>query len=368
MEGKGKGKGYIIGLEGLRELFYLLSESYKVIAPTLRDGLLVYDHVKDFESLALGYKNVEGPALYAVEKASNGYFTYTHPANSPKAFLHPPELRLMKVRRSDGALIFEMESVEEKYCFFDVKACDLSAIKTLDRVFLEKNQYPDPYYKSLRERAFIVAVNCTYRASTCFCNTMGAGPEVKDGFDLLITELEDSFLLEVGSERGEKMVSLLEKKERTEERHFEEKERKLKDLKDSIEEFFDREGLAQRLYGKMDSSHWEHIEKRCLACTSCTQVCPTCFCFDIVERNSLESDCSERIRLWDSCFSPSFATVHRFNLRQSIHSRYRQWLMHKFAYWVDQFDSFGCVGCGRCITWCPAGIDIRQEVKRLAYG
>lgn len=368
MEGKGEGKDYIIGLEGLRELFYLLSRSYKVIAPTLRDGLLVYEPIKNFEELALGYRNVEGPALCTVERASKGYFNYTHPANSPKAFLHPPELRLMRVKRSNGILSFEVDMVEESYCLFDVRACDLSAIRILDRVFLERNPHPDPYYEHLRSKVFIVAVNCSHKTFTCFCSTLGTGPEVKEGFDLLITELEDSFLLEVGSERGEEVVKSLKKKEEAQEEHFEEKERRIKGLRDSMEEFFEKEGLAQKLYDKMDSSHWEHIERRCLACTSCTQVCPTCFCFDIVEKSNLELNYSERVRLWDSCFSPTFATVHSYNLRQSIHSRYRQWLMHKFAYWVNQFDTYGCVGCGRCITWCPAGIDIRQEVKRLVDG
>ncbi len=366
MEGKGEGGSYLLEVDGLKELFERLKEEYKVIAPKLKDGLIAYSEAESFESLPFGYRNVETPGFYAFEK-SQGYFSYTHPYNSLKNFLHPPELTLMKVVKEDGRLSFEMEIPKGNFCFFDVRACDLSALKVLDTVFLYKNPHPDPYYASLRESLFVIAVNCSYATSNCFCTTMGTGPEVKQGYDLLITELAEGFLVEVGSEKGRYILEGIKNKKEAEKRHFEEKKEILKKTEAMMNIPFQTEGLTQRLYERMASSYWEHIEKRCLACTSCTQACPTCFCFDIIEKNHLELKESQRIRVWDSCFSPSFATVHRFNLRQSIHSRYRQWLMHKFAYWVDQFGTFGCVGCGRCITWCPVGIDLREEVKRVAY-
>ncbi|MEJ5338682.1 MAG: 4Fe-4S dicluster domain-containing protein [Aquificaceae bacterium] len=364
MESKGKGRGYLLSLEGLEELFERLKKAYRVIAPELGEGVIVFSEVDRFERLPLGYRNVEGPGFYALEKAQ-GYFTYTHPYNSPRSFLHPPELTLMRVRRENGRLAFETSLPEGKLCLFDVRACDLSALKVLDLVFLHKNPHPDPYYASLRKDLFVVAVNCTYATATCFCTTMGTGPEVKEGYDLLITELREGFLLEAGSERGDKILASVERKIPAEDRHFEEKKERLRKTEDMMKIHFEREGLPQRLYGRMESVYWEHTERRCLACTSCTQACPTCFCFDILEKNDLKLRESQRVRVWDSCFSPSFATVHRFNLRQSVHSRYRQWLMHKFAYWMDQFETFGCVGCGRCITWCPVGIDVREEVRRV---
>ncbi len=366
MEGKGKGGGYLLSLEGIRELFDRLREKYRVIAPKLKDGLIAFSEVDNFESLPFGYKNVEAPGFYTLER-SGGYFTYTHPYNSFKNFLHPPELALIKVKKEKGKLSFQVHIQEETLCLFDIRACDLSALRVLDLVFLHKNSHPDPYYAGLRKGLFVVAVNCTYATSTCFCSTMGTGPEVKEGYDLLITELSEGFLVEVGSEKGGEILEKVENKSDAERRHFKEKAQRLGETEAMMRVHFEREGLPERLYGRMDSTYWEHIEKRCVACTSCTQACPTCFCFDILEKNQLDLKESQRVRVWDSCFSPSFATVHRFNLRQSVHSRYRQWLMHKFAYWVDQFDCFGCVGCGRCITWCPVGIDIRDEVRRIAY-
>ncbi|MFN7065267.1 MAG: 4Fe-4S dicluster domain-containing protein [Aquificaceae bacterium] len=357
-------EGHLIKLEGLRELFQRLKEEYKLIAPTLKDGVIVYGEVDNLEDIALGYRNIEGPGFYSLERAE-GYFTYTHPANSPKTFLHPSELTLMRVKRSKGMLEFEEVYPKEKVCLFDVRACDLQAIGILDMVFLEKNPKEDPYYKELRSNTFTVAVDCTYATSTCFCTTMGTGPWAEEGYDLVLKELKEVFLIKAGSQKGQKLLESIQEKEEVKEENLREWERRSKGVEGLMKLHFEREGLSQRLYGRMDSSHWEPIGKRCLACTSCTQVCPTCFCFDLLEKNSMDMGESERVRVWDSCFSPSFATVHRFNIRQSIHSRYRQWLMHKFAYWLDQFGTFGCVGCGRCITWCPVGIDIRQEVKKL---
>lgn len=366
MESKGEGRSYLLSLQGLGELFKGLRESYKILAPKLKDGLIALSEVQSLEELPLGYRNTEAPGFYGIDKVE-GYFTYTHPYNSFKSFLHPPELTLMRVKKENGRLTFRAQIPEEALCLFDIRACDLSALKVLDMVFLYKNPHPDPYYASLRKNLFVIAVNCSYATSTCFCTTMGTGPEVKEGYDLLITELSEGFLIEVGSEKGRDMLEKVKDKKETEGRHFEEKRNILEKTESMMKRPFKTESLTERLYERMDAKYWEHIERRCLACTSCTQSCPTCFCFDILERNDLELKESQRVRVWDSCFSPSFATVHRFNLRQSIHSRYRQWLMHKFAYWVDQFDGFGCVGCGRCITWCPVGIDIREEVRRVAY-
>lgn len=363
MEGKGEGGHYILNPEGLSELFERLKEEHRIIAP-IKNDVILYSEVESLKDLPFGIRNVEFPGFYSLEK-TEGYFTYTHPVNSIKSFLHLSELKLMKVIKSEEGLRFQVSYPEGKFCFFDVRACDLLALSVLDRVFLHKNQHPDPYYWSLRKEAFIVAVNCTYVTHTCFCTTMGTGPEVKEGYDLLITELDDVFLVEAGSERGKRVINSVENKREAWKGALERKREKISSTVSLMEKVFEKEGLDRKLYGRMDSQYWEYMDKKCLACTSCTQACPTCFCFDIVESNDLESKESERVRVWDSCFSPSFATVHRFNLRQSIHSRYRQWLMHKFAYWMDQFEVFGCVGCGRCITWCPVGIDIRQEVKHL---
>ncbi|MFN3814440.1 MAG: 4Fe-4S dicluster domain-containing protein [Aquificaceae bacterium] len=347
-------------------LFGRLKEKYKIIAPKLVDGVISYAHVSTIDELPFGCRDHQAPGFYRVREEDAGeLFTYTHPWNSPKGFLHPPELTLLKAKRKGSRLEILYTMPDERYALFDVRPCDLYALRILDNVFLKKASQPDIYYASLREGLFIVAVNCNYATGTCFCKYMGTGPEAKEGFDLCLTELRDGFFMEVGSSEGNKLLEGLELEPALEE-HLREKEERIRSVSELMKVGIEREGLSEKLYRVMEDPYWEEVGERCLACTNCTQVCPTCFCFDIVEKNSFELGESQRVRIWDSCFNLSFATVHRFNIRESIKSRYRQWLMHKFAYWTDQYDTYGCVGCGRCITWCPAGIDIRREVKNLA--
>lgn len=123
--------------------------------------------------------------------------------------------------------------------------------------------------------------------------------------------------------------------------------------------------LQTALPALFDSPRWSEIADRCLGCTNCTLVCPTCFCSTVEDTSALDGTAATRSRRWDSCFTMDFSSVHGAPIRASTASRYRQWLTHKFATWHDQFGSSGCVGCGRCITWCPVGIDITTEVRAL---
>jgi ferredoxin len=123
--------------------------------------------------------------------------------------------------------------------------------------------------------------------------------------------------------------------------------------------------LKDKLLNQLENPHWEDIASRCLGCTNCTLVCPTCFCHSVEEVADLTQDRIVRERQWDSCFNLAFSHSGGGSVRNDIRSRYRQWMTHKLAYWIDQFGSSGCVGCGRCITWCPVGIDLTAEVATL---
>jgi formate hydrogenlyase subunit 6/NADH:ubiquinone oxidoreductase subunit I len=123
--------------------------------------------------------------------------------------------------------------------------------------------------------------------------------------------------------------------------------------------------LPELLLRNLDHPQWDDVAKRCLSCTNCTQVCPTCFCWDASDQPSLSGNHSKRVRTWDSCFNPDYSYIAGGNTRPNTRARYRQWLTHKMASWKYQFDVLGCVGCGRCITWCPAGIDLTAEIAAL---
>jgi len=356
---------YIINKNQLESIFSLLKKEHEIIAPVLKDNVIQLSQVKSIDELPFGYKEKEEKNFYRVEKNKDEYlFSYIRPSVPYKRFLIPPEFTFLIVKKENGELKFVDNIPQKKYTFFDIRACDLKAIEVLDNIFLNKNKHSDPYYKAFRENLFIVAVSCREPSDVCFCSSMGISPKPKNSFDILLTELEDGFLVETGTEKGKRLIENIEHRKASEEDI-----RKAKEIeKNCIEKMkrdVDTKNLPEILYKKIESPYWNEVGKRCLACTSCTQLCPTCFCFDIVEKNDPVNNTSERVRVYDSCFSPTFATVHRFNIRQSIASRYRQWLMHKFAYWTDQFGEFGCVGCGRCITWCPASIDITEEIKRF---
>ena len=129
-----------------------------------------------------------------------------------------------------------------------------------------------------------------------------------------------------------------------------------------IERRLETSDLPGLLYANFDHPRWEETAERCLSCGNCTLVCPTCFCHDELDEPALDGSGSLRVRQWDSCFDRQHAQVHGLNFRPQIAHRYRQWLVHKLASWIDQFGESGCVGCGRCITWCPVGIDLTEEV------
>ena len=251
----------------------------------------------------------------------------------------------------------------EKMAFIGLRPCELSGLKVHD-LTLKEGEYKDPAYVRRREQMFVVAVNCTRAADTCFCASMKTGPQATHGFDLALTEIMNNddhfFLLEPGSEKGEKLLKDLPLRDATQP-DIDTADNLLKQTAENMSRNLETEGLKELLYDNFDNPHWEEIAQRCLTCGNCTLVCPTCFCCNFEDTTNLEGSHAQRWRTWDSCFRVGHSYIHGGSVRSSDFSRYRQWMTHKLAYWQDQFDVIGCVGCGRCITWCPVGIDITEE-------
>jgi hypothetical protein len=251
--------------------------------------------------------------------------------------------------------------------FLGVRPCELQAIAIQDTIF-KGTKYVDPVYQGRRHAAFIIAVNCAEPASTCFCTSMKTGPRAVAGFDISITELfadgKHRFLLESGSVRGVELFRKLPTQPATDDDR-KEAEAVTRGAASRISRQLETEGLHDALLSNLEHPRWEAIAERCLACANCTMVCPTCFCSTVEDTTDLMGNHAERWRRWDSCFNLDFSYIHGGSVRQSTMSRYRQWMTHKLASWVDQFGTFGCVGCGRCITWCPVGIDITEEARQM---
>ncbi len=236
-------------------------------------------------------------------------------------------------------------------------------MKVQDRVFLE-GPYVDPIYAARRQQALIIAVNCTLAAPTCFCTSMNTGPRCRSGFDLALTELADGFTIESGSDAGKEILDELTQQQVSRQQEADAAAARQQAV-DGITRRLDTDGIRDLLLSNLEHPRWKEVAERCLSCTNCTMVCPTCFCSSVKEVADLQGDHVERQRQWDSCFNVDFSYMNGGIVRNQIRSRYRQWLTHKLASWIDQFDTSGCVGCGRCITWCPVGIDLTEEVAAI---
>lgn len=346
----------------------LREAGFQTIGPRIKNDTLVYEPVENLDQLPQGYITKQDAGRFRLVKSGhNRYFDLIPGAQSWKQFLFPPRLDLFSLQKKGKN--WEMNTLSQEtpsYAFIGVRACELAAIQIQDKAFIRED-FKDPVYLSRREKVFIVAVNCLHPAGTCFCVSMGTGPSVKGGFDICITELDDVFLLTVGSELARDLLVDIP---------FEAASAfRLKSAGDAIElankqmgRVLDTSDLPELILDNLNDPNWQDVAKRCLSCTNCTQVCPTCFCWDTTDQMTLNGLETRRERVWDSCFNPGFSYVVGGNFRPTISSRYRQWLSHKMGSWKQQYGTFGCVGCGRCITWCPAEIDLTEEISKLRKG
>lgn len=351
--------------EELNTLLSALGElGYETIGPRVRDEAIVYDKITSLSDLPQGYISEQGPASFRLVKSNHERFFDVIPgAASWKQFLFPPRLSLFKTEKKERWTVIPNPEKPPRYAFIGVRACELAAIEIQDRAFL-RTDFRDPIYRSRRENLFILAVNCLHPAGNCFCASMGTGPEVQSGYDLCLSELDDVFMVKVGSELGRDLLSRCTYEPAS---GFVQSStaKKLEQARENMGRTLETGDLPALLMDNLEHPRWNEIAKRCLSCANCTQVCPTCFCWDVVEHASLSGKSAERERVWDSCFNPQYSYVFGGNTRPTISARYRQWLTHKLGTWKEQYDTFGCTGCGRCITWCPVGIDLTEEIALL---
>ncbi len=343
---------------------------YQVIGPTIKDFAITYGPIESIDDLPIGWTAEQGPGSYWLQHRSDAaLFGYANGPKSLKNFLHPSEIKLFTAQKNNGLFrILPNEDTAPRYAFLGVRACELAAAGIQDRVLME-DRYQDPVYAARRRNSIVIAVQCTEPAATCFCTSMGTGPRAKYFFDLALTELVGAgaheFVVEVGTELGADLLSEVQGSEPSEELM-----RRSREATEQAEQRITRRletgGLAELLQNNFDHPQWDDIASRCLACGNCTMVCPTCFCVTVEDTSDVTGDHAERWRKWDSCFTLGFSYIHGGSLRTSTKSRYRQWLTHKLSYWHAQFGSSGCVGCGRCIAWCPVGIDLTKEIPVFA--
>lgn len=359
-----------LALEGLERLLAALREDGRtVLGPVARDGAICVGEVRSITDLPAGLTDEQAPGRYRLKpRPDRALFGYNvGPHSFSKRSLLVPEVTLVRLRRSARDIeVIGGPPPAPRLALLGVRACDIAAIGVQDRT-LRDGPYPDADYAARRGDLLVIAVQCGQAGGTCFCVSMNTGPRATSGFDLALTEIvgpPHRFVVEIGSEAGAALADRIGLSTAPAE-DVDEARAIVERTAGQMGRALDTEGLPRRLQANPEDPRWDEVAQRCLGCTSCTMVCPTCFCTTVEERLDLEGTTAERTRRHDSCFSDAFAYVHGGSVRPSLRARYRQWLTHKLSTWHDQFGTSGCVGCGRCITWCPVGIDITEEAAAV---
>jgi sulfhydrogenase subunit beta (sulfur reductase) len=342
---------------------------FQVFGPVIRDGAIDWRPISNSQDLPAGRTANQSPGAYRLEDRNDAKrFGFAAGPSSLKRFLHEPEVRVFSAE-SNGNPFRVLEDGDQvpRRAFLGVRACDLAALKILDRVLLE-DRYPDGHYQRRRESVFLVAVNCTDPSGVCFCESLDTGPRATAGFDLALTEVtaggRECLFAESGTACGKEVLAEIPHSPPNKEARAAVKSA-MAAARQKMGRRLETAGLKQAFYDNFEHPEWERIAARCFGCGNCTQVCPTCFCITFEDTSEVDGSRAERWRRWDSCFTLNHSYIHGGSVRQSPKSRYRQWVTHKLAAWEDQFGMSGCVGCGRCIAWCPAGIDITETAATI---
>ncbi len=360
--------GYFLAYEKLADLLNeLRTQGYRCVGPQVRDDAIIYDDLESVEQLPWGIKDEQKPGSYRlIQTEKTQAFAWANSAQAIKPLLFKPKELLWKVQKNlEGRLVFQQTPPQpELIALIGVRSCDLAAMAVQDKVFIQ-DKYVDERYKAQRERLFIIAVNCSYSGGNCFCVSTGDGPEAKQGFDIAMTEIDHGFVITQCTSQAEKIITALKLASSTA-LQIEQSQQGIARAIQMQTKKMPSVNVRDVLFANLDHPRWDNVAERCLSCGNCTSVCPTCFCHTETEKPTLDGACSEHGREWDSCFTAGQSYIHDTVIRDTTKARYKQWLTHKLASWWDQFDTSGCIGCGRCVTWCPVGIDLTEEIAAIS--
>ncbi|WP_097461996.1 4Fe-4S dicluster domain-containing protein [Mangrovitalea sediminis] len=347
----------------------LIAAGYRCLGPQERDGAILYDRLTSVTQLPLGRHDRQAPGHYRLEASADPrWFAWANGPQALKPLLFAPTEPLWKVtREADGVMHFSEQAVPaEPTAVIGVRACDLAALALQDAHFMAP-PHADAHYMARRANLFLVAVNCTHPADTCFCVSTGDGPNATTGYDIDLSELEDGFLIQAGSDEGRQILASLPLVPAST-RQIALAQSQTDKAIAAQSRSLPGHNLRAALFANLEHPRWQEVADRCLSCGNCTSVCPTCFCSSHNEVPDLSGTSSEHVREWSSCFTLDHSYMHGYVVRPDTRTRYRQWLTHKLGSWHEQYGRSGCVGCGRCVSWCPAGIDITEEATAICGG
>lgn len=282
---------------------------------------------------------------------------------SPKEFFFP-QFEPMLLKTVQGGLLDVKDNT--KRVVFGIRSCDVSALNIADRFFYLSGHI-DPYYERRRKNTLLISIVCNVPDAACFCNGLGTGPYLKEGFDIQLYDLGNRYLLQAGSKEAERLLRryafLMQRPGKA-------------DIEDQYEIELSSKALFQKrikleaarqmmLQGKVGDEFWQDVASRCFECGGCVYECPLCTCFTVMDR-AYENGTVERTRLWDTCFFKGFTRMAGGALpNEKRISRTKRWFNHKLIHYPETLGAFGCVGCGRCTITCPGRIDMATVVSRM---
>jgi sulfhydrogenase subunit beta (sulfur reductase) len=328
----------------LPKLIEELRKNYRVLAPVKDNGFYVYKAISSADEVDLDFANTKIP---------------------PKEIFFPRSEVLFTYKRSDNGIeLIEPESPAEKQIILGIRGCDAQSFLLLDK-FFAYGKFDDPYFAQRREKTLLIGLACNDPRSTCFCTSVGGSPFSEAGLDITLTDLGEKYLVKSLNVKGNELLGQISWLEDANERDIFDATQLTKKALAAIKEELPIEKLNKK-FGEVfdEDAFWLQFSQKCIGCGSCSFLCPTCHCFDVVDEES--STGGKRIRLWDTCQFPLF-TLHGsgHNPRPTGRQRLRQRVMHKFNYYPKILSEIGCVGCGRCILACPVNQDIRVVFKAV---
>jgi len=357
-----RGNLFIGSSEDLRVVVEFLQRELggaKLFGYRHHNGRIAFSEINNINEIFVALTDIQKPGYY---RASSGY-RFRHSFSSPKVFLLPPEHLILTVSRDYDILESSSSFQELTAIFFGIKPCDRKAIDILDHILYGRS----PVYTTRRNAVrAIVVEECLEPGETCFCSTVNAGPTISSGFDIAYARLYgDLLVFRYGSSLGEKIlgkVGLQRAQESHVKMYLEMVNRAISMMRGRIPNISEiQKALMEKVSAK---PFWEEISSKCVGCGNCNYVCPTCFCTEIEDR--VENGFSTRVGVWLGCLTYTYGLVAGGHFRQELYTRYRHFILHKFLFYPKQVGDIGCVGCGRCITWCPLGIDLRETLSRIA--
>jgi ferredoxin len=309
-------------------------ESYEVVAPVKRGSGFIFDVIESPDDIEFGY---------------------TQTASSPKKYLMPPTETLMKFDARMNLVEDYAHEVTPRV-IFGVHTCDINAMNRLDTALIG-GKYVDPYYKAHRDATLVVGISCT-PGSNCFCHLWGAD-EAQFGYDLFLHDIGDKYLVSMSNVEATNILeAACELSEATDEDRIAFRQATRARQSAFNKDIPDVQDVAMLMDVFHSDPFWEELGGKCLSCSACASVCPTCFCFDISDVLAPDGKTGERQRTWDACTSPNFAAVTGgHNFRPTGRERVRHRMYHKLNGFMVNHDRMLCVGCGRCVAACKTGIN-----------